>query len=218
MTDCPNADVRDLLPDLLHGQLASDARAMVEAHLQSCADCRAEFQLLRDLASTMRRVPRLNGAAITAAVPAYRPAARRSWVGWRTAAAITLMVAGGSSVVVLRRDVSPVADSVMLPAAVAEVSVPAIIAPTVLPKRAVPAAVDAQTSASTMPQLGVSADGDRVSSNRVRELTLATGPLTELSERELARLLTEIQSLDAVPTADVESSAISPIAPARSRL
>ena len=48
LRDCDNAEMRDRLPDLLHGRLAGDERARVEAHVASCADCSAELALLRD--------------------------------------------------------------------------------------------------------------------------------------------------------------------------
>jgi hypothetical protein len=44
---------------------------------------------------------------------------------------------------------------------------------------------------------------------------MSGGALNDLSDRELAALLKDIQSLDAVPTTDVESGAISPLAPRR---
>ena len=96
MTDCPNAAVRDLLPDLLHGRLELASRAMVQAHVESCADCQKELALLRNLLGARRGAPQVDLAAIVAALPAYRVPVARSWVGWRTAAAITLLVAGGS--------------------------------------------------------------------------------------------------------------------------
>src|SRR5512140_1830353 len=74
MNDCPNADVRDLLPD----RLDEAARAMVESHLEGCADCRAELALLRDVRASLRRAPALNVAAIAAAIPAYHAPVRRS--------------------------------------------------------------------------------------------------------------------------------------------
>lgn len=36
MTDCPRADMRDLLPDLMHGALDAAARAEVERHVMTC--------------------------------------------------------------------------------------------------------------------------------------------------------------------------------------
>ena len=106
MTDCPNGDIRDLLPDLLHGRLGAASRAQVEAHLHECEDCRDELELLRSMRSALRRGPVVNVDRIVAEVPAYRapihqrPALSRGV--WRTAAAITLLAVGGTSVVVAR--------------------------------------------------------------------------------------------------------------------
>lgn len=106
MTDCPNGDIRDLLPDLLHGRLGAAERAEVEAHLRECADCRDELELLRGLRAALRRAPAVDAAAIAAGIPPYRaPVQRtpsRAWGGWRIAAAVTLLAAGGTSVVVAR--------------------------------------------------------------------------------------------------------------------
>ena len=220
MNDCPNADVRDLLPDLLHGRLDAPTRALVESHLEGCADCRAELALLRDLRASLGRTPALNIAAIAAAVPAYRAPARRSWVGWRTAAAITVLAAGGSSLVVMRRNVSPVpgfdcgggpvcAQWIMdrHPPATATASCrhpcdSAAGCALINPGGGVaPARRDSVTAPAT----------DR------RELALAGGSLTDLSDRELASLLKDIESLDALPSTDVENVPISPIAPSAPR-
>jgi anti-sigma factor RsiW len=95
MIDCPNGDVRDLLPDYLHDRLGSTARASVERHLAGCAACRDELGLLRDLRGTLQRAPRIDVAAVAAAIPAYRPAARKSRAGgWRIAAAIAAIAVG----------------------------------------------------------------------------------------------------------------------------
>ena len=39
--------VRDLLPLVVDGAASEESRALVEAHLQTCADCRAEAETLR---------------------------------------------------------------------------------------------------------------------------------------------------------------------------
>ena len=111
MTDCPNAEIRDLLPDLVHGRLDAATRADVERHVRDCAECTAEVTLLRELRSAFHASPRVDVAAIVAAVPAYRKPAGRSLIGWRAAAAITVLVAGGSSVAVLQRGGTSMADS-----------------------------------------------------------------------------------------------------------
>ena len=36
MRDCPNAEMRDALPDLMHGTLPPDKREVVRAHLDGC--------------------------------------------------------------------------------------------------------------------------------------------------------------------------------------
>jgi predicted anti-sigma-YlaC factor YlaD len=97
MNDCPNAEIRDQLPDLLHERLDPAARAVVEAHLAACPDCRAELALLRSLRDAAF-VPPVDVSRIVAALPAPRAARGRTWGGgWRIAAAITIMVIGGSS-------------------------------------------------------------------------------------------------------------------------
>lgn len=122
MIDCPNGDIRDLLPDLLHDRLDADVRGEVEAHLRGCEPCRQELELLRGMKATLRRVPAIDLDAVVAAIPPYRPAVGqrpvRTWGGWRIAAAVTLLAVGGGSVVVARRGtVAPA------PAAIASVAV-----------------------------------------------------------------------------------------------
>ena len=213
MTDCPNAAVRDLLPDLLHGRLELASRAMVQAHVESCADCQEELALLRNLLGARRGAPQVDLAAIVAALPAYRVPVARSWVGWRTAAAITLLVAGGSSVMVLQHKVSPVTDTLTLAPSVAteSKSVPAVVAAPVTVRPSI------APSVAVVAPLAPPVAADATPAKAGRELALSGGPLNELSDRELALLLKEIESLDAVPSTEVENNAISPIAPARSR-
>ena len=64
MTDCPNAEIRDLLPDLVHGRLDATARADVERHVRDCDDCAAEVTLLRELRTAFHASPRVDVAAI----------------------------------------------------------------------------------------------------------------------------------------------------------
>jgi anti-sigma factor RsiW len=102
MNDCPNGELRDRLPDLLHDRLAPEARREIEAHLAGCMDCREELELLRGVHASMRRAPAVDVGRIVAALPAPRRTARRAWAGWRAAAAIVLVAAGGMSVAVAR--------------------------------------------------------------------------------------------------------------------
>ena len=220
MNDCPNADVRDLLPDLVHGRLDAATRAMVETHIAGCADCRAELALLRDLRGSFQGTPRIDVGAIAAAVPSYRGPARRSWVGWRAAAAITVLVAGGSSGALLQRNVAPVVKDIdtVATASVPDAPVAAAattpVAPSIVGAPVVAAVPDKVTPAPAITppvQVAVTAEGQG------RELAMGGGSFGDLSDRELASLLKDIGSLDAVPTVDVDNTPLAPIAPGASR-
>lgn len=172
MNDCPNGEMRDRLPDLLHDRLDPAARREVEAHVHECALCRDELELLREMRRALHRVPAVDVGAIVAALPAYREAATRapagrSWNrnGWRIAAAITLLAAGGTSVAIGRRD------------------------------RALPAG---GASVAAAP----------------KELYVATSAISDLDESELAALLDDIESLDAVTPVEVDQGVpVSPLSP-----
>lgn len=217
MTDCPNGEMRDRLPDLLHDRLAPAERREVQAHLAGCADCRAELTLLGDVRASLRAVPAVNVAAIAAAIPAYRPllvlsSSRRSWVGWRVAAAITILAVGGSSAVLLSRSSS------VTPAAVVAAAPSAAAVPATRPTNsaAASAAVQGATAAPVTPV--ASSPSTRVAVVRpstatpapVRELAVGASSTGDLTESELNVLLKDVESLDAVPSTDVESSAIIP--------
>src|SRR5215216_30676 len=97
MNDCANGDVRDLLPDLMHGRLDADRRSAVEAHLAGCADCRAELELLRTAGHALSRAPAVDVARIVAALPAPARVRASRWraVGaWQRGAAVTALAAG----------------------------------------------------------------------------------------------------------------------------
>ena len=98
MTDCPNAEIRDQLPDLLHGHLDATSKARVESHLRDCAACRQELELLRAVRASLPNV-RVDVGRIVSALPA--PRRRRSWNSWvwQLAAAVVFLAAGGSAVV-----------------------------------------------------------------------------------------------------------------------
>ena len=215
MTDCPNADIRDLLPDLVHGRLDAAARADVERHVRGCGECAAEVTLLRELRSALHAAPTVDVAAIVAAVPDYRRAGGRSWIGWRTAATITVLVAGGSSVAVLERGGTSLVDTAR--------STPAVVAPAPQAAQRVQApaaAMESATVAVARPRVEAPATRQPDPAVRAvdgRELAVGGGSLNDLNDRELASLLKDIESLDGLPTVDVDNAALAPIAPGVSR-
>lgn len=182
MNDCINAEVRDLLPDLLHERLDASVHAVVIAHVEGCVDCRDELQLLRDvLAMSSQRTPRVDVAYIIGALPKAQapnviPLAprRRVWSDWRVAAAVTLMIAGGGSFALVRNG-QPTTGVLVAGAA----------APSV------PAAMPSNTTASAGEERPVSEIGN---DNR----------LGELDESQLGALLEDIQNLKAVPAVEPE--------------
>ena len=117
MRDCPNAEMRDALPDLMHGTLPPHRQAAVLAHVDRCDACRAELALLARIRGAVT-APALASDRIVARLPRYE---RRAW--WRRVggspaariAAAVLLLAGGASLVLrngARTSGSGVADSI----------------------------------------------------------------------------------------------------------
>lgn len=195
MTDCPNGDVRDALPDYLNDRLDPARRRAVESHLAICATCREELSLLRTLRATMRRAPAVYVEAIAASVPPYRAPARRSWAtSGRIAAAIALIAIGGTSVALLRERAGPNPIDVTPPVAVAPE--PSTDSTPIAPA---PASVEAPVAERVSP----APTPERATA--VRELALGGGSIADLSDHELSALVDGIESLDGVPSAEVDA-------------
>jgi hypothetical protein len=192
MIDCPNGDVRDVLPDYVNHRLGAHRRAEVEQHLTSCEACRDEVELLRDLRATMRRAPRVNVDRIAAVIPPYRAPARRGWTaGWRTAAAVAAVAVGGASLALLRDDAPTDRD------------VPA--------RRVVqaPTPIDDSATTSIDSTLALEPSGGSVTTpapTPTRELAMAGGSIGELNDVELAALVDDLESLDALPATEVDET------------
>lgn len=105
MSDCTNLEVRELLPEYVHGRLGAPELERIEAHLASCAECAGELSLLRSVRQAYDRVPAVNVAAIAGALPRPR-AARRRWTTTpallRIAAVVSFISLGGISLATLR--------------------------------------------------------------------------------------------------------------------
>jgi anti-sigma factor RsiW len=194
MTDCPNGDVRDALPDYLNDRLDAARRREVESHLTGCATCREELSLLRALRATVRRAPAVDADAIAASIPAYRAPARRRWAtSGRIAAAIVAIAVGGTSIVLLRD--RPAAGPV-------EPSRPIAVAPEPSPEST---PLVATTSAEVPVAERVTSQPTAGGATAARELAIAGGSIADLSDRELSALVEGIESLDGLPSAEVEA-------------
>jgi len=201
MNDCSNADIRDQLPDLLHDRLTVSARAVVLAHVEGCTDCRDELELLRGvLGALVAQTPRVDIAYIVGALPkaparttAPSVAAKRRWADWRVAAAISVLVAGGSSVAILNR--APGVPNGELAARAVEVAdtqtaTPSVVRSTTPVVSAKSAAVARETIASVDQDATTDAGPD--------------GRFGGLTETQLNALLSEIERLEAVPITEPE--------------
>jgi anti-sigma factor RsiW len=186
--------VRDVLPDYLNDRLDAARRREVESHLTGCATCREELSLLRALRATVRRAPAVDADAIAASIPAYRAPARRRWAtSGRIAAAIVAIAVGGTSIVLLRD--RPAAGPV-------EPSRPIAVAPEPSPDST---PLVATTSAEVPVAERVTSQPTAGGATAARELAIAGGSIADLSDRELSALVEGIESLDGLPSAEVEA-------------
>jgi hypothetical protein len=195
MIDCPNGDVRDVLPEYANDTLDSARRLEVERHVISCAACREELELLHDLRATIRHAPAVDVGAIAAAIPPYRAPAPRAWTrDWRAAAAVAAIAIGGASIALLRDD------RPATPAGPLTVAVQPTPARDSIPESGGP-------GSSAVPAARPSAPSPPRSSPPVsRELAMAGGTIGELSDSELSALVDAVESLDAVPSAEVDGA------------
>ena len=72
MNDCLNVQVREALPDFMHGTLDDVERRQVGEHVSECVDCAEELALLRSVrtALSMRTTRAVDVLRIVSAIPA----------------------------------------------------------------------------------------------------------------------------------------------------
>ena len=192
MNDCMNAEMRDALPDLLNGRLSEADAAVLQDHIDGCADCRSEMALLRDVKSTAALAPAMNVNAIAAVVPSYAPLAAPAERG-RSAFAWTWKVAAGAAIVTAgivglsRGSQSSQATRAVVPsAAQVAAAAPAVVSPA--PAR--PPAATVETPAPAREQ-------------QVASLTV--GGLQDLSDDDIEQLLTDLGGIEPLPSAEPQS-------------
>jgi anti-sigma factor RsiW len=103
-------DIKELLPDLLHGKLDADARAQVEAHVAGCEECTEDLEVLRTVKSAAVFIPAIDVDRVVRQIPPYRaivPAAkapgRSRIVSWLVAASLLVVVLGGGSLLMIQQ-------------------------------------------------------------------------------------------------------------------
>lgn len=208
MNDCVMTEVRDALPDLLHGRLSKLDTATMTAHVESCPACRAELALLRELRSSAPLAPSMDAARIASALPAYGGAAvmrnipapqkKSTWRFAVLAASAALAVAlGGVALTNLRSSIDNTVPAVAaatspLPASSSAGSVTLTPAPT--------------TVAST--EKSPTQVAAKAVEKQVASLSFVGGT-QDLSEAELETLLAELDGMEPIPAAEPQSVTLS---------
>src|ERR1700737_2930273 len=103
-------DIKEMLPDLLHGKLDAAERAQVEAHVASCEACTEELEVLRKVKSAAVFIPAIDVDRVVRQIPPYRaivPAtqvpARSRLIAWLVAASLVVVVLGGGSLLMIQK-------------------------------------------------------------------------------------------------------------------
>ncbi len=114
MTKIGCVDVKDLLPEWIRHELGEGDRAVVSAHVSSCAACSEEVELLENIQATAFSTPASLASEIKSAVATevelgagvqYGQAGR--FTRWRLPAAATVVLAMGSALIWQRMQALP---------------------------------------------------------------------------------------------------------------
>ena len=201
MNDCVNAEARDALSDLLHGRLSELDTATMKAHVESCADCRAELELMREAISSARIAPPMNAAKIAAAIAPYpavsavpspttKPTVFGNGAMLRIAMAAAFVAIGGW--LLSNRNVSE--STAVRQSATSESGVTAQVN-NATPSTTAPAAASAEPTTSAPKE------------TQVASLSLV-GSTAELTDADLEKLVAELDGIESLPSAEPQSITI----------
>jgi len=107
MSDCMEHEIREMLPDVLHGTVGPADRGRIDAHLTGCGSCREELEVLRSVHGAAVFTPSIDVESIVRQLPPYgiaipAPVERRvrtPITRWLAAAGFALVAFGAGSVV-----------------------------------------------------------------------------------------------------------------------
>ncbi len=200
MRDCEDGAMRDLLPGYVNAALSEAEHAKVEAHLRTCADCAAEIELI-EAAGRAYPAAKIDVDRIVKALPAAPRVSRRPFFASRIgqlAAAIGIVAIGAISVLALRGFFG--GDSIVIVTGSRIVSAPPVVKPAPVPAAGTTRAVAAATPSPTP-----------AAASRPHSISFGGG-LDDLSDEQLAALLSELDTLEALPSTEPETH-LSPIVP-----
>jgi len=114
MTRIGCAEVKDLLPESIRRELPESDRALVAAHVSSCASCSEEVALLERIRGAAFSTPPSLASEIKSAVAAgiesdtgVQDGRARTFSHWRLPAAATVVLALGTGLLWQRMQVQP---------------------------------------------------------------------------------------------------------------
>jgi anti-sigma factor RsiW len=104
MNECMEREIREMLPDMLHGTLVPGEQARIDEHLAKCGQCRKELTMLRAVHGAAVFAPPVDVDRVVRQISPYgiippvveRPAPPRRMLGWLVAASLVVLVGGGS--------------------------------------------------------------------------------------------------------------------------
>jgi hypothetical protein len=177
--------VRDALPDFVNHRLSELDAVTISEHVESCAACRAEVAILRDLMKTRPLAPVMNVDRLSAAIPAYAPVRIRSTGfpirrAWALAAAAAFVAIGGWAIT----------------SRTADTSAPAVAA-------GVPSAAPTTANVPTTSGPVTTAAKSENTAKEVQAASLSlVGSTDDLSDSDLETLVAALDGIEAVPSAE----------------
>lgn len=180
MNDCKEVEIREALPDLVHGALPAPRVALVQQHLDVCSDCAAELAIVRAVLASAA-APRVDATRIVASIPPYARKSSRTHFTRTTylqLAAAVVIGAAGISTALFRSEHAP--------------------SPAAIPVSAM-ASSAIQTSGS-----GAPATATNSASAAGSESGLALVGTADVSDADLAQLIQDMNNISALPPTDPE--------------
>ena len=215
MTECRTPEMQDLLPDYVSASLEATAASLVAQHLSLCDPCRDDVAVLR-LARAVRpravpldvvqivanlprptstlRLVRPSSEAVPVAAPSTtvsRPRRRWSASVWQVAAAVGVIIVGGTSLIVSRNSPNSLTGIRSNDAQLAEAAESAL-ARTTRATGTIPSATVAVLDSPT--NFG--------SAGRESRVSVSYGDLGDYSAAELQRMLDRLEKWDGTSSAE----------------
>ena len=215
MTECLTPEMQDLLPDYVLASLDAAAAALVEQHLSICNPCRDDIAVLRLACAVRPEAARINVSRIVDRLPRPTPTLRlvrpsrdpvptavsvpavarrrHGWSAsvWQVAAAVGVMIAGGTSILVSRNSPSSLRNARSSDVQLAQAAESALARTTALSGMSASAVVAVLDS----PSLRTRAGGEA-------RVSVSYGDLGDYSEAELQRMLDRLEEWDGSSSAE----------------